>query len=63
MYLNRVGVGLCLSPPPFKIRGDVGVAALPTPAGTTLGVNGRFLYTDAFEGSPGRWRSVATSTS
>ncbi|CAB4959391.1 unannotated protein [freshwater metagenome] len=47
VFLNRVGVGLCLSPPPFKLRGDVGVAALPTPKGPILGVNGRFLYTDA----------------
>ena len=52
VYLNRVGVGMCLTPPPFKLRGDVGVAALPTPAGATLGVNGRFLYTDAYDGKP-----------
>ena len=40
--------GLCLSPPPFKVRGDVGVELL----GGKLRVNGRVLYTDAFEGKP-----------
>ncbi|MDO9409342.1 hypothetical protein [Patulibacter sp.] len=52
VFLNRVGIGLCLAPPPFKLRGDVGVAALPTPAGPILGVNGRFLYTDANGNDP-----------
>lgn len=50
VFLNRVGVGLCLSPPPFKLRGDVGVTAL----GGQLDVNGRILYTDATESAP--WR-------
>ena len=48
IFLNRVGVGLCLSPPPFKLRGDVGVNAL----GGKLAVNGRFLYTDATDTTP-----------
>ena len=48
VFLNRVGVGLCLSPPPFKLRGDVGVTAL----GGKLDVNGRFIYTDATDTSP-----------
>ena len=48
VYLNRIGVGLCLSPPPLKFRGDVGVEAL----GGKLRVNGRVVYTDAFEGRP-----------
>ncbi|WP_026910050.1 hypothetical protein [Patulibacter minatonensis] len=52
VFLNRVGVGLCLSPPPFKLRGDVGVAALPSPAGPILNVNGHFLYTDATASDP-----------
>jgi|GEM_PF-3569861 len=48
VFLNRVGVGLCLSPPPFKLRGDVGVTAL----GGELAVNGHVLYTDATDSSP-----------
>jgi hypothetical protein len=52
VFLNRVGLGLCINPPPFKLRGDVGIAALPTPSGPILGVNGRFLYTDANGNDP-----------
>lgn len=48
IFLNRLGAGLCLSPPPFKVRGDVGAEAL----GGALVVNGRFLYTDAFGNDP-----------
>ena len=48
VFLNRIGVGLCLSPPPFKLRGDVGVNAL----GGQLDINGHVLYTDATESSP-----------
>lgn len=48
VFLNRIGVGLCLAPPPFKLRGDVGVTAL----GGALDVNGRFVYTDATESTP-----------
>jgi len=48
IFLNRIGVGLCLNPPPFKLRGDVGVTAL----GGRLAVNGHFIYTDAYQGSP-----------
>jgi len=46
--LSRIGVGLCLSPPPLKLRGDVGLQTL----GGKLVVNGRFLYTDAIDGRP-----------
>jgi hypothetical protein len=53
VFLNRVGVGLCLNPPPFKLRGDVGLAFSPPPAfEEVLGVDGYFLYTDAFGSSP-----------
>jgi len=53
VYLNRIGIGLCVYPPPFKLRGDVGVSVWPLPSGTeTLAVNGYFLYTDAFQSSP-----------
>ena len=40
--LNRIGFGLCLSPPPFKARGDVGAEVF----GGKLVVNGRFLYAE-----------------
>jgi hypothetical protein len=53
VFLNRVGVGLCLNPPPFKLRGDVGMAFAPPPAfQEVLGVDGYFLYTDAYAGRP-----------
>jgi hypothetical protein len=48
VFLNRIGVGLCLSPPPFKLRGDVGVTAL----GGKLDINGHVVYTDATETTP-----------
>ena len=53
VFLNRIGFGLCVSPPPFQLRGDVGVNAL----GGNLTVNGRFLYTDGTETTP--WRVEA----
>jgi hypothetical protein len=52
VYLNRVGVGLCINPPPFKLRGDVGVSVFPTPKDELLGINGHILYTDAYNGHP-----------
>lgn len=52
VYLNRVGVGLCLNPPPFKLRGDVGVSVFPAGKENLVGINGHFLYTDAFNGRP-----------
>ena len=47
VYLDRIGVGLCLTPPPLKLRGDVGIGILPTPSGATVAINGRVLYTDS----------------
>lgn len=52
VYLNRVGVGLCLNPAPMKLRGDVGVTVFPTPKENLLNINGHILYTDAFQGHP-----------
>ena len=52
VYLTRVGVGLCLYPPPFKLRGDVGVTALPIGGTNAVTINGSFLYTDAFGSDP-----------
>jgi PKD repeat protein len=52
VYLTRIGVGLCVYPPPFKLRGDVGVSALPIGGKSTLTINGSFLYTDSFGPDP-----------
>ena len=52
VYLNRVGIGLCLNPPPFKLRGDVGVSVFPAGKENLVGINGHILYTDAFNGRP-----------
>ena len=46
--LERLGAGVCLEPPPLKVRGDVGVGLLKG----KLRVNGRFTYTDPFGGRP-----------
>jgi hypothetical protein len=48
IYLTRIGVGLCLYPPPFKLRGDVGVSVLPAGGTSTVSIDGSFLYTDSF---------------
>ena len=45
--LERFGAGVCLGDP-LKVRGDVGVGLLKG----KLRVNGRFTYTDPFEGRP-----------
>lgn len=47
VYLDSVGFGLCLRPPPLKIRGDIGIGILPTAAGTVATINGYVLYTDS----------------
>jgi hypothetical protein len=53
IYLNRVGVGLCLTPPPLTLRGDVGIAIFPTTGDSALAtVNGHITYTDATQTSP-----------
>jgi hypothetical protein len=52
VYLNRVGIGLCLNPAPLKLRGDVGVTVFPTPKENLLNINGHILYTDAFQNHP-----------
>ncbi len=58
-----VGAGLCLSPPPLKMRGDVGVEALPTPRAHARASTGAFVYTDAFEGTPVVARGRAATSS
>lgn len=46
--VERLGAGVCLDPPPLKVRGDVGVGLLKG----KLRVNGRFIYTDPFNTDP-----------
>jgi hypothetical protein len=52
VFLNRIGVGLCVYPPPFKLRGDVGINVLPVGGKSTVTINGYFLYTDGFNSFP-----------
>jgi hypothetical protein len=57
VYLKSVGVGLCLTPPPFKLRGTVGVSIIPLPpvngeARNTADIDGGFLYTDPYGFEP-----------
>jgi hypothetical protein len=48
VYLNKIGLGLCLDPPPLKIKGEIGVAILPLPNKPPLiGIDGSFTYTDS----------------
>ncbi|PTL59392.1 hypothetical protein [Paraconexibacter algicola] len=47
VYLNQIGVGLCLKPPPFKLKGSVGVSILPAGKKDTIALNGAFTYTDS----------------
>jgi hypothetical protein len=52
LFVNRIGVGLCIGPP-IVVRGDVGIAFLPPPGvKEVLAINGYFRYTDAFQQSP-----------
>ena len=46
VYLTRVGLGLCVNPPPLQIRGDVGVSLLPAAGSSALSVNGTALFVD-----------------
>ena len=51
VFLNRLGIGLCLTPPPFQLRGDIGVNILPIPEkDPTVGIIGKVVYSD---GEPG----------
>jgi hypothetical protein len=47
VFLKRIGAGVCLSPPPLKVRGDVGIEALDG----KLRLDGRVVYTDETVGS------------
>ena len=50
VYLDHVAFGLCLSPPPFKIRANAGANFLGDK--NLVSVDGGFTYTDAIGFSP-----------
>ena len=50
LYLDHVAFGLCLSPPPFKIRANVGANFLG--ASNFVNLDGGFTYTDAVGYNP-----------
>ena len=50
VYLDHVAFGLCLSPPPFKIKANVGANFLGS--NRFVSVDGSFTYTDAFGFTP-----------
>jgi PKD repeat protein len=50
VYLNTIGVGLCLTPPPFKLRGTVGISVFPAGATSAAAIDGTVLYTDSTSG-------------
>ena len=50
VYLDHVAFGLCLSPPPFKIRANIGANFLGN--SNIVSLDGGFTYTDATETSP-----------
>jgi len=53
VFLDRVAVGVCINPPPFKIKGEAGVSFGPNFNGHPAAlVDGYFAYTDAFQGQP-----------
>jgi hypothetical protein len=55
VYLNKIGLGICMNPPPMKIKGEIGVAILPLPNRPPMvGIDGSFTYTDS-DGASNNW--------
>lgn len=53
VFLDRVAIGVCVQPPPFKIKGEVGIAFGPDFNGHKAAkLSGWMQYTDAFGGAP-----------
>ncbi|MDX6581723.1 MAG: hypothetical protein QOI10_907, partial [Solirubrobacterales bacterium] len=50
VYLDHVAFGLCLSPPPFKIRANAGANFLGNK--NLVSIDGGFTYTDTFGSTP-----------
>lgn len=51
VYLKSVGIGVCLTPPPFKLKGTVGISVFPVGDKAAAGVDGSIEYTDEVPGS------------
>lgn len=60
VFLDRVGFGMCINPPPLQLRGDVGVGLLPTSEGATIAIDGTVHYTDSTPGTS--WRLALGGT-
>jgi PKD repeat protein len=52
VYLKSIAAGLCLKPPPFKLRGQAVISAIPAGSKDAIEVDGSFLYVDAANGAP-----------
>ncbi|MEH3055365.1 MAG: hypothetical protein PGN13_15405 [Patulibacter minatonensis] len=53
VFLDRVAIGVCVQPPPFKVKGEVGIAFGPDWNGHKAAkINGWMQYTDAYAGAP-----------
>ena len=46
VFLDRVALGVCVNPPPLKVKGEVGIGFGPDYNGAkAIGLNGWFQYT------------------
>ena len=53
VFLNRVAIGVCVQPPPLKIKGEVGIALGPVISGrSAVQLNGWVQYTDKHNRNP-----------
>jgi hypothetical protein len=53
--LNSIAFGLCLTPPPLKIKGTIGIGILPLATGSVVGIDGTVEYTDTNPYGFGGW--------
>lgn len=53
IFLNRVAIGVCVQPPPLKLKGEVGIALGPVISGrSAVQLNGWVQYTDKYANNP-----------
>lgn len=58
VFVDRIAFGVCVQPPPFKLKGEIGVAFGPDFNGHKAAkVNGWLEYTDSYNGSPWQVRA------
>ncbi len=58
MFLNRIAFGICVNPPPFKLKGELGIALGPVVNGVAgVQLNGWLEYTDAYQNKPWQLRA------